>query len=333
MTATRTYGVWQPWLLLCAIVLLGPSQATADEAPFSKKTHTYKTVGDVKIQADVYRAEDDAVRPVVVYIHGGALINGSRTGVPQRLRDLCQKEGFALVSLDYRLAPEVKLPAIIEDVQDAFRWLREQGPNKLHIDPERIVVTGGSAGGYLTLMTGCCVQPSPVALVAYWGYGDVDGDWYTKPSEYYRKSVPLIDKEDAEKAVGGKVLTDTEGDTGKARGKYYQYLRQNGLWTRAVTGFDPEKDRTKLDPYCPVRNVSAEYPPTVLIHGTEDTDVPYELSAAMDKELTGHKVTHELITVKGAGHGLSGGDRKLIDEANDKAEAFICRHLKPAKKP
>jgi hypothetical protein len=40
-----------------------------------------------------------------------------------------------------------------------------------------------------------------------------------------------------------------------------------------------------------------------------------------------------LITVKGAGHGLSGGDRKKIDEANDKAEAFIRRHLKPEKKP
>src|SRR6266851_3853716 len=124
MTATSTFGMWLPWLLLSALVLVSPSQAAADEAAFSKKTHTYKTVGDVKIQADVYRAEDDAVRPVVVYIHGGALINGSRTGVPQRLRDLCQKEGFALVSLDYRLAPEVQLPAIIEDVQDAFRWLR-----------------------------------------------------------------------------------------------------------------------------------------------------------------------------------------------------------------
>jgi len=130
-----------------------------------------------------------------------------------------------------------------------------------------------------------------------------------------------------------KVLTSPEGDAGKGRGKYYQYLRQNGLWTREVTGFDPEKDRAKLDPYCPVRNVTADYPPTILIHGTEDTDVPYELSAAMDKELTRKKVKHELITVKGAGHGLSGGDKKLIDEANDKAEAFIRQYLKVEKKP
>src|SRR6185437_10674657 len=141
-----------------------------------------------------------------------ALIVGSRNSVPRPLRDLCRAEGYALVSLDYRLAPEVKLPAIIEDVQDAFRWLREEGPKRLHIDPDRVVVSGGSAGGYLTLMTGFVVKPRPRALVAYWGYGDVDGDWYTKPSEHYRKQVPLVAKEEAYRAVRGSVLTGTEGN-------------------------------------------------------------------------------------------------------------------------
>jgi acetyl esterase/lipase len=332
MTAARIDRKWFPCMVLCAMVVVGSSRASADEPAFSKKTHTYKMVGEINIQTDVYRAEDETVRPVVVYIHGGALITGSRKYVPQRLLDLCRKEGYALVSLDYRLAPEAKLPIIIEDIEGAFRWLHEQGPKQLHIDADRIVVTGGSAGGYLTLITGCRVKPRPLALVSYWGYGDVDGDWYTKPSEFYRKSIPLIDKDEAYKGVGGKVLTGTEGgDTQKARGRYYQYLRQNGLWTRDVTGFDPEKDRKKLDPYCPVRNVTADYPPTLLVHGTDDTDVPYELSAAMAKELARQKVAHELVTVKGAGHGLSGGDKKVVEEANEKAEAFIRQHLKPAK--
>jgi len=65
----------------------------------------------------------------------------------------------------------------------------------------------------------------------------------------------------------------------------------------------------------------------MLIHGTEDTDVPYELSAAMSKELNRHKVPHELVTVKGAGHGLSGGEKKLVDEAHEKALKFIQAHL------
>src|SRR5437870_7419082 len=110
-----------------------------------------------------------------------------------------------------------------------------------------MVVTGGSAGGYLTMMTGICVSPRPKALVAYWGYGDVDGDWYTKPSEFYRKQPP-VDKAEAYQAIGKKVLTGTEGESGKARGRFYLYLRQNGLWTQEVTGFDPS-ERAKLNPY------------------------------------------------------------------------------------
>jgi acetyl esterase/lipase len=317
---------------LAGVFLLGPGRAEADKPDFVKKTYTYKTVGDVKIQADVYRPDDEEVRPVLVWIHGGALINGNRNSVPKALLDLCRTEGFALVSLDYRLAPEVKLPAIIEDVQDAFRWLRERGPKQLHLDPDRLAVAGGSAGGYLTLMTGFCVEPRPRALVSYWGYGDVDGDWYTKPSEHYRKS-PLVSKEEAYKAVGARTWTGTEGDEQKARGRFYLYLRQNGLWTREVTGFDPEKDRRQLDRYCPVRNVTGDYPPTMLVHGTEDTDVPYELSEAMAKELARHKVVHELVTVPGAGHGLAGGDRKRVDEANDKAVEFLRRRLKGDSKP
>jgi acetyl esterase/lipase len=321
--------IWPCALTLAGAGFLGVGHLAAAEQGFVKKTHAYKAVGTVEIQADVYRPDDAQVRPVVVWLHGGALINGSRSAVPRELLDLCRTDGFVLVSFDYRLAPEVKLPTIIEDLQDAFRWLRNQGPNLFHADADRVVVTGGSAGGYLTLMTGFCTTPRPRALVAYWGYGDVDGDWYTKPSEFYRKQVPLVDKEEAFKAVGAKVMTGTEGgsDEQKARGRYYHYLRQNGLWTVEVTGIDANKEPRKLDPYCPIRNVSAAYPPTLLVHGTDDTDVPYELSAAMAKELGRQNVSHELVTVKGAGHGLSGGDKKLVEEAHERALGFIRRHL------
>ncbi|HKA08728.1 MAG TPA: prolyl oligopeptidase family serine peptidase, partial [Gemmataceae bacterium] len=149
-------------------------------------------------------------------------------------------------------------------------------------------------------------------------------------SQFYRTSVPLIEKAEAMRAVGGKVLTGTIGGQ-SPRGRYYQYLRQNGLWTKEVTGFEPGRDRDKLTPYCPVRNVSPEYPPTMLVHGTEDTDVPYQLSADMEKELARHKVPHELVTVTGAGHGLAGGDKKLVADAHAKALEFIRTQMKGEK--
>jgi acetyl esterase/lipase len=255
---------------------------------------------------------------------------GNRTQVPRNLLNLCRDQHFALVSIDYRLAPQVKLPAILEDVKDAFGWIRGPGARAARLDPRRIVVTGGSAGGYLTLMTGLAVDPKPLALVAYWGYGDVDGPWYTQPSEHYRKTVPLYTREQAFEGLRDEVVTaPPDRAQSEARSRFYHYLRQNGLWTREVTGLEPGVDRAKLDPFCPVRSLTGTYPPTLLIHGTADTDVPYELSANMARELESRKIEHELVTVPGAGHGLAGGDRELVAKAHAKALAFITKVLKP----
>jgi acetyl esterase/lipase len=293
------------------------------------KTYLYKEADGLPIRADVYRSEGKLPLPVVVWIHGGALIQGSRSGVPRNLLDLCRAENFALVSIDYRLAPEVKLPAILDDVKDAFRWIHGAGAQAAGLDARKLVVAGGSAGGYLTLMSGIAVEPRPLALVSYYGYGDVDGEWYTTPSKFYLDKRPTIRREDALKGVGGPPITGpATPEAARARGNYYLYLRQNGLWTREVTGFDPERDRSKLDPYCPVRNVTPSYPPTLLLHGTEDTDVPYGLSVAMAEELKRHHVVHELLSVPGAGHGLTGGDPNAVAQAHQRALAFIRDHLR-----
>src|SRR6476469_1851489 len=103
---------------LTALFLLSTANA-AEPQPLVKKTYTYKTVGDLKIQADVYRPDDTKVRPVIVWIHGGALIMGNRADTSKFRTDLCRENGYALVSIDYRLAPEVKLPDIVADVEDA----------------------------------------------------------------------------------------------------------------------------------------------------------------------------------------------------------------------
>jgi acetyl esterase/lipase len=309
-------------LLMGAFMGEGTSRAVEDIS-WPKQTFVYKTVGPTKIEADVYRRNGTEKRPAVVWIHGGALIMGNRNGIEKNVVELCRERNYVLISIDYRLAPEVKLPAIIEDLKDAFRWIHTEGPAKLHLDPAKIVASGGSAGGYLTMMTGICVEPRPTALVAYWGYGDVDGPWYVEPSEFYRKS-PLVAKDDAYRAVGGAV--QTSGD-GRQRGAFYLYCRQNGLWTREITGFDPKLEREKLDPYCPVRNVTPQYPPILMVHGTADTDVPYQESADMDAALEKQGVPHELVTVEGGGHGLGDKTNPAVIDAHARARAFFRKYL------
>ena len=76
------------------------------------------------------------------------------------------KADYVVVSIDYRLAPQVKLPAIIEDVPDACDWVRERGPELFRIRSDELFVLGQSAGGYLTMMAGLRVQPRPSALVS-----------------------------------------------------------------------------------------------------------------------------------------------------------------------
>jgi acetyl esterase/lipase len=324
----RSYKIVLGAVVLASLTLIDPARSLCGEEPgFEKQTIAYKTVGPTKIEADVYRRNGHDARPCVVWIHGGALIMGNRDGVPGDIKKLCQEQNYVLVSLDYRLAPEVKLPAIIEDVKDAFRWIHSEGTAQFHIDPKKILVSGGSAGGYLTLMTGICVEPRPKALVAYWGYGDIDAPWYIEPSAHYRKQL-LVSEDEARSVVGGPVLTDSRsGD--KNRGRYYLFLRQNGLWTREVAGFEPIKERAKIDPYCPVRNVTPQYPPTLLVHGTADTDVDYQESADMAKELARQGVRHELITVENGGHGLGrgGGDPKAIADAFARAIEFMREQL------
>ena len=321
-------------LALCLLASAFASAADNDTKPTSDKplvktTHVYKTVGDVKVEADVYRPDGDDARPVVVWIHGGALIVGSRSQVPKQILELCTRERFVFVSLDYRLAPEVKLPQIAEDLQDAFRWLHEQGPKLFHADTSRVVVTGGSAGGFLTMLSGAIVKQKPTALVAYWGYGEIDGEWTRAKSTHHGAPVP---REEALAGVnknnGEKVLTNTDDPAeGKARGGYYRHLRQTGGWSLGVTGIDAVKEPGKLDRFCPVKRITRDYPPILMIHGTEDTDVPYFCSTDMAKELTKHGVKHELLTVQGAEHGLRDGDPKRVAEVNARALEFIKEQL------
>src|SRR5262249_46654766 len=109
---------------------------------------------------------------IVVWIHGGALIMGSRRWISDSIKSMVLGAGYVLVSIDYRLAAESELLSAIQDVEDSFRWIRTDGAAQFHGHASKIAVMGGSAGGYLTLVTGYRVKPRPAALVSFWGYGD-----------------------------------------------------------------------------------------------------------------------------------------------------------------
>jgi len=311
----------QPWLATAAtsLLLLGacsepaPHEQAAPQPPeVSVTTHVYKTVGSQEIKADVHRAADGVTRPVLVWIHGGALINGHREGVSQRVKDMALDAGYVVVSIDYRLAPETQLPAIIEDLEDAFAWVRKKGPELFQADVSKIAVFR--------------VEPAPTVLVAFWGYGDLVGDWYSTPSPHERHHRVTMSADEAYKQVSGPPVSDSRDRQGDG-GAFYQHCRQQGIWPRAVSGWDPHSEADKFFPYMPVKNVTSGYPPTLMMHGTEDTDVPYEQSAMMAEQFKAHGVEHELVTIPGGEHGLGGGDPEEIAAAYDAAMIFINRHM------
>ena len=116
----------------------------------------------------------------MLWVHGGGLVHGRRRGLPEDQRRLYLQSGYVVVSIDYRLAPETKLPGILEDLGDAWAWVRGHA-TEIGGDPERIAVVGQSAGGHLALAAGQRLRPAPRAIVSFYGYGDLAGGWYAAP--------------------------------------------------------------------------------------------------------------------------------------------------------
>ena len=132
------------------------------------ETSTFKLLNDVELKADVYAPAKNhgKLRRTVLWLHGGALQRGGRLGIHGPMKKRFLDAGYVLVSVDYRLAPEAKVPEIIEDILDAYAWLRRRGPELFNVDVDRIAVFGSSAGAYLTLMSGLRFTPKPVALLS-----------------------------------------------------------------------------------------------------------------------------------------------------------------------
>jgi acetyl esterase len=99
------------------------------------------------VSARIYTPNGTGPFPVLVYIHGGGWVIGDLDSYDPICRELCGAVGCIVVSVDYRLAPEHRFPAAVDDAGFALRWTIE------HCDPKRIAIGGDSAGGNLAAVT------------------------------------------------------------------------------------------------------------------------------------------------------------------------------------
>jgi acetyl esterase/lipase len=127
----------------------------ADIAHIERKMFdlAYATMSPAQTLDLYWPAAGNGPFPVIVAIHGGAFMGGDKRD--EQLTPMLEglKRGYAVASINYRMSGEARFPALVHDVKAAIRWLRSQAA-KLLIDPQRMAVWGGSAGGYLSLMAG-----------------------------------------------------------------------------------------------------------------------------------------------------------------------------------
>lgn len=158
-------------LSLLLIVSLTPSVVVAQQAASTYATKTdiaYRSGDDLtdymreRCRLDVYYPEDKKDFATVVWFHGGGLTQGNRS-VPAALKN----KGIAVVAVNYRLYPKIKAPAYVEDAAAAVAWT-VKNIAQFGGSPDKVFVSGHSAGGYLTSMVGLDKR----WLAAY----DVDAD-------------------------------------------------------------------------------------------------------------------------------------------------------------
>jgi acetyl esterase/lipase len=231
--------------------------------------------------------------PCVVCIHGGGFRAGNRTGYDGQIIRLAEK-GYVAVTVSYRLAPKYPFPAAVHDTKAAVRWLRANA-KKYNIDPDRIGVTGGSAGGTLAQMLGVTSDVK-----------EFEGDGGNPEQSSKVKCVVNV--------YGANDFTKSYGKSVDAHEVLPLYL-----------GGNLEKARPLHIRSSPLYWVTPNASPTLCIHGTEDKYVAHEQAVWLVDRLKATGIEAELLTLEGAGHGFKGKDLETAEKA---MIAFFDKHLK-----
>lgn len=300
-------------MILALLGLLALCGHGAHAGNFALETFAFKTVGKHPILADVYRAEGEGKRPVLLWIHGGALVMGSREWLPAWQRKLFQERGITVVSIDYRLYPGTKLPEIVQDVRDAYAWIRSKGPELFAADPDRLIVAGHSAGAYLALLAGHRFRPTPRAIGVLSGFGSIATGFFSNASENLLKNFPPVSRQEAEKLGWKKVISNDPEISQNGRYLIYVHSRQKNTWLKDLTGKEPGKHKAWFQSYTPLEHFGPKFPPVLQVHSRGDAVIPWDEARLVKQAADEKGGKHELILLDGAAHSFTSEDRDRED--------------------
>ena len=255
---------------LLTAALAGPLGAQPGEA---LSDVVFCRAGGVALTLDAYLPQAQAgAAPAVVYVHGGGWRGGDKAAISRwpvlpRLRE----RGYAVFSVNYRLAPDFVFPAMIEDVKCAVRHLRANAAG-YGVDPARIGAWGTSAGGHL------------VALLGTLDPGALEGDGGFEGFSICVQAV--VD-------MYGPADLPAMLDNARSQAQLMQ----------TVFGAGPEEVDV-FERASPVHWVTPGDAPVLMVHGELDATVPLSQSEAFLDALRGAGVPAELVVVDNAGHGF-----------------------------
>jgi acetyl esterase/lipase len=255
--------------ILC-LVLFAVSSLTSF-AELTKDVE-YGRVGENRLLLDVSVPEGAGLHPIAILVHGGGWSSGDKSGSnkPGDSADISPWFGpltdahYTWFSINYRLAPQARWPAGMDDVRTAIRWVRAHAA-AYQGDARRIALFGHSAGGHLACLA----------------------------------ATEFAEETKVQAVVGCAPVTDFEQDLPQ-RGGLSPSLQALFNRPKEVT---PEA-LEQLRATSPIHYIKAGLPPFLLIHGEKDKSVPFPQSIAFQAKLHATGVTCELIPIAGAPHAL-----------------------------
>ncbi len=298
MVCTALRNSW-PTLAFGVVAVLAAGKTRAGEGIVVEKNLTYGKVGGVELKLDLARPkEGSGPFPAIVCIHGGAWAGGKRSDHRSQIEKAARK-GYVAVAIDYRLTEfdpktnvgKVPFPAQLHDCKCAVRWLRSVA-DRYHVDPDRIGVTGGSAGGHLALLVGFVDEKASL---------EGNGGHSNQSSRV-------------------QAVVNYCGPTDLTR--EYHEVKAVQPFLQALCGGTPESAAEAYRAASPITYISKEAPPVLTLHGDKDDLVPVSQAKLLDDTMKAAGLKHELLILEGQGHAIK----------SEHAEAafweFLERHLK-----